>query len=91
MVGPILNPVTISGNVFLCGDPLNPLLILTLQHRSTEYYSTSISRLVLIIIIIIIIIKIIIMEIKDKSGASGSRCIGFSVKEAGRLLGATRN
>ena len=89
MVGPILNPVTISGNVFLCGDPLNPLLILTLQHRSTEYYSTSISRLVLIIIIIII--KIIIMEIKDKSGASGSRCIGFSVKEAGRLLGATRN
>ena len=28
---------------------------------------------------------------KDKSGASGDRCIGFSVKEAGRLLGATRN
>ena len=31
------------------------------------------------------------MDIKDKSGASGSRCIGFSVKEAGRPLGATRN
>ena len=31
------------------------------------------------------------LEIKDKSGASGCRCIGFSVKEAGRLLGATRN
>ena len=28
---------------------------------------------------------------KDKSGASGCRCIGFSVKEAGRPLGATRN
>ena len=31
------------------------------------------------------------LEIKDNSGASGSRCIGFSVKEAGRPLGATRN
>ena len=31
------------------------------------------------------------LEIKDKSGASGCRCIGFSVKEAGRPLGATRN
>ena len=29
--------------------------------------------------------------LKHKSGASGSRCIGFSVKEAGRPLGATRN
>ena len=32
-----------------------------------------------------------ILEIKDKSGASGCRCTGFSVKEAGRPLGATRN
>ena len=31
------------------------------------------------------------LEIKDKSGASGSRCNGFSVKEAGKSLGATRN
>jgi len=31
------------------------------------------------------------LEIKDKSGANGSRCIGFSVKEAGRPLGANRN
>ena len=31
------------------------------------------------------------LEIKDKSGTSCCRCIGFSVKEAGRPLGATRN
>ena len=31
------------------------------------------------------------LEIKDTSGASGSRCNGFSVKEVGRSLGATRN
>ena len=31
------------------------------------------------------------LEIKDKSGASCSRCIGFSVKETGRPLVATRN
>ena len=31
------------------------------------------------------------LEIKDESGASGSRYNGFNVKEAGRSLGATRN
>ena len=31
------------------------------------------------------------LEIKDKSGASGCRHVGFSVKEAGRPLGANRN
>ena len=31
------------------------------------------------------------LEIKDKSGASGIRGIEFSVKEAGRPIGATRN
>ena len=31
------------------------------------------------------------LEIKDKSGTSGCRRVGFSVKEAGRPLGANRN
>ena len=42
-----------------------------------------------IIIIIIIMLGFIYRECK--SDASGSRCIEFSVKEAGRPLGATRN
>ena len=59
--------------------------------------SLVIIKVILTMIIIIIIIKRKLkeikkdLEIKDKSGASGSRCIGFSVKEAGRPIGATRN
>ena len=44
-----------------------------------------------IIIIIIIIIMLGFIYRECKSDASGSRCIEFSVKEAGRPLGATRN